>query len=116
MSGRVKTVKNVGDTKYKLSTWFKVGLLFAKGELNEYYNHNKTGFKSGYSALKVATELGDEGYNKFILSTINNYPLNNTNADKNIYNWKNKMDKIIKHCNDYNIVIDEYFLTRLPQE
>ena len=115
-SGSVKTIKKVGDTKYKSTIWFKVGLLFAKGELNKYYNKNKKGFKVGFSALKVAEELGNETYEKNILATVNNYPKDNSNAAKNIYNSKDKMDKIIKHCKDNNIIIDEYFFSRLPIE
>jgi hypothetical protein len=111
-----ETIKKVRVTKYKSSLWFKVGLLFARGELNKYYNQNKTGFKSGYSAPKVAAELGNDKYDKNILATVNNYPKENSNAVKNIYNSKDKMDKIINHCNDNNTVIDEYFLSRLPLE
>ena len=112
----VKTIKKVGDTKYKSTIWFKVGLLFAKGELNKYYNRNKIGFKGGFSALKVAEELGNETYEKNILATVNNYPKDNSNAAKNIYNSKDKMDKIINHCKDNKIIIDSYFLSRLPIE
>ncbi len=116
IGNNVETITKVDNDKYKSSLWFKVGLLFAKGELNKYYNDNKIGFKSVYSAPKVAEELGNEKYDKNILATVNNYPKENSNAAKNIYNSKDKMDKIIKHCYDNNVVIDEYFLTRLPQE
>lgn len=115
-SANIETNINVSDTKYKSTFWFKVGLLFAKGELNKYYNSNKTGFKNRYSAPKVAKEIGLEDAEKNILATINNYPLDNVNADKNIYNSKDKMDKIIKHCNENQITIDDYFLSRLPVE
>lgn len=105
------TVKN-----HKSEIWFQVGLLFAKGDMNKYYNPKKSGFKDGYSAPKVAREIGHENYDKFILATINNYHPDNTNANKNIYNFKDKMDKIIKHCNEHLITIDTYFLSRLPIE
>jgi hypothetical protein len=104
------------DDKYLNEIWFKVGVLIAKGDLNEYYKSNKIGFKEGYSALKVAKELNNIKYEKFILATINNYPSGNSNADKNIYNSKKKMNKIIKYCNENHITIDNYFLTRIPVE
>lgn len=104
------------EDKYLNEIWFKIGLLFAKGELDEYYNSNKTGFKDGYSALKVANELKNEKFEKNILATINNYSSNKSSGSKNIYNSQDKMNKIIKYCNENQISIDDYFLSRLPIE
>lgn len=108
--------QRIPEDKFTSTIWFKVGLLFAKGELNQYSNSNKSGFKKGYSALKVAKELGNKSYEKYILATINNYPSDNVNGDKNIYNSKDKMDKIIVHCNENQVIVDDYFKSKLPLE
>jgi hypothetical protein len=105
--------------RFKNELWFKVGLLFASGEMEKYYsvtNKKETAFKNNYSAPKVAKELGFDNYNKFILATINNYPKDNPNRSKNIFNSRIKMNKIINHCEINNIEIIPYFLSRLPTE
>jgi len=108
--------KKKNDYAFKEYIWFKNGLLFAEGKMNKYYNSTKTSFADGYSAPKVAKEIGYENHEKFILATIKNYSKDNSNADKNIYNSKDKMEKVIKHCKDNNFGIDEYFLSKLPIE
>ena len=108
--------ESINNLKYKSQIWFKVGVLFANGEMNKYYNKGRTGFANGYSAPKVAKEFGNTSYNKFILASINNYDSDNQNGDKNIFNSKDKMEKIIAHCKELSMPIDEYFLSRLPIE
>ncbi|MDT8413720.1 MAG: hypothetical protein RQ875_14750, partial [Vicingaceae bacterium] len=102
--------------KYKDNLWFKFGLLLATGRMNEYLSPNKTVLKSNYSAPKIAKELGNESFEKYILATINNYSLNNSNANKNIFNSRDKMLKIINHCEINNLAIDPYFKECLPTE
>lgn len=109
-------IEKINDLKYKNQIWFKVGVLFAKGEMNKYFNKGRTGFDDNYSAPKVAKEIGNTSYDKFILATINNYDSNNPNGSKNIFNSKDKMVKIIAHCKELSLPIDEYFLLRLPKE
>ena len=102
---------------YKNQNLFKIGLLFATGEMNNYFSvtsHGKTVMKEGYSAPKIAEKIGNNGYNKWILATINNYAIDNVNGNKNIFNSVDMMTKIIDHCNINNIKIDPYFISRLP--
>ena len=102
---------------YKNQNLFKIGLLFATGEMNKYFSVTslgKTVMKEGYSAPKIAEKIGNNGYNKWILATINNYAIDNVNGNKNIFNSVDMMTKIIDHCNINNIKIDPYFISRLP--
>ncbi|WP_417237210.1 hypothetical protein [Bizionia paragorgiae] len=111
--------KNVTEKDFKEEIWFKVGLLFASGAMEKYYfinEKNKTIFKEGYSAPKVAKDLDNDNYNKFILATINDYPSTNPNGNKNIFNSREKMQKIIQHCIINRINITPYFSNRLPPE
>lgn len=88
--------------------WFKVGLLFANGkmdELLEYFNDSVT---------KTAEHLEKPNYNKYILATKNNYT--KTNSDKNIYSKRSKMIEIINYCKKNNIVVTEDFINRIPSE
>lgn len=112
---QVESVKT--DEKYKTENLFKVGLLFAKGELNKYFtinNKNEIVINSGYSAPKIAKELKNENYNKWILASLNNYK--GTSGNKNIFNSLDMMTKIISHCEAENIPVDAYFKSRLPIE
>lgn len=107
------------DETYKTQLLFKVGLLFAKGEVNKYFtvnSKNKTVMNNGFTAPKIARELGNESYNKYILATINNYTPDNPNGRKNIFNSFDMMSKIIAHCESENITVDDYFKSRLPTE
>lgn len=107
------------DEVYKTQLLFKVGLLFAKGEMNKYFTVNskgKTVMNNGFTAPKIAKELGNESYNKYILATINNYTPDKENGSKNIFNSFDMMSKIITHCEAENITVDTYFRSRLPIE
>jgi phenylalanyl-tRNA synthetase alpha subunit len=94
--------------------WFKVGLLFAKGEMEQFYSIKKDNmllFKDNYSAPKVGNEINQPTFVKYILGTINNYK-----TDKNIFNNKSKMEKIINFCKKNDIEVTPYFLSRFPTE
>jgi hypothetical protein len=104
---------------YKDYVWFKVGLLFADGTMEKYYKVTDIGFlklKDNFTAPKVAIDLGHEGYEKYILATLNNYNSNSDSKKKNIFSSREKMEKIIDHCNKKNIPINPYFISRLPSE
>lgn len=105
--------------KYKTQILFNVGLLFASGKMEKFYDVNnlkQTVFKSGYSAPKVARELKNKNYEKFILASISNYTKENSNGNKNIFNSYNMMQKVIAHCDAENILVIDYFKERLPIE
>ncbi len=106
------------DMVYKNQYLFKVGLLFATGEMNKYFTVNSihaTVMNSNYTAPKIAKELGNDSYNKYILASINNYT-DKENGNKNIFNSLDMMTKIILHCETENIPVDAYFKSRLPIE
>lgn len=105
------------DEVYKTQNLFKVGLLFAKGELYKYFTVNASGetvMKNEFSAPKIANDLGNESYNKWILASINNYPPDNPNGNKNIFNSLDMMNKIISHCEAEKTPVDPYFKERMP--
>ena len=107
------------DEKYKTQNLFNVGLLFATGKMNKYFtinNLNEIVLNIGLSPLKIATELGNLSFDKYILASKNNYPTDNTNGNKNIFNNLAMMKNIIDHCKAKQIEIDPYFMSRLPIE
>lgn len=107
------------DEKFKTENLFKVGLLFATGEMNKYFTikgNNEIVANNGLSPLKIATELGNPSFEKIILASKNNYPTNNTNGNKNIFNNLDMMNKIISDCEAKNIPVEPYFISRLPIE
>ncbi len=106
------------DEVYKKQYLFKVGLLFAKGIMNKYFtvnSKNETVMNNEYTAPKIAKELGNDSYNKYILASINNYT-DKENGNKNIFNSLDMMTKIISHCEAEKIPVDAYFKSRLPIE
>ncbi|WP_369013155.1 hypothetical protein [Flavobacterium anhuiense] len=105
--------------EYKNEIWFLLGCMFAFGKMEKYYYVNDKGntvFKEGFNPPKVAKDLGNKRYDKFILATINNYPISNTNGNKNIFNSREKMQKIISYCESLNVEVIPYFKKRLPEE
>ena len=107
------------NEKYKNENLFKVGELFATGEMNKYFTlngKNKTVMKEGYSAPKIAKELGNPSFEKNILASINNYTPDKENGNKNIFNNLDMMTKIIADCKAKNKPVEPYFMARLPIE
>lgn len=106
------------DEVYKTQNLFKVGLLFATGEMNKYFtinNLNEIVLNNGLSPLKIAKKLGNPSFEKIILASKNNYK-EGENKVKNIFNNLDMMNKIIDHCKAKKIEIDPYFISRLPIE
>lgn len=116
----LKTDTKNQDEKYKNEIVYKVGLLFASGGMEKYYEIKKgeTIFKSGYSAPKVAKEVGHVDYEKCILATVNDYKKEMTggNGNKNIFNSRFKMLEIIKDIEASGKEVIPYFIERLPIE
>jgi hypothetical protein len=96
---------------YKKYLWFKLGVIIAKGGLNKYLLENKKGFKDNITPLLISKELGNIGFEKYILASVKEYK-----TDKDIYNSKNKMLKIVNHCKEKKINIDDDFISRIPLE
>jgi hypothetical protein len=87
----------------KTRTWFKVGLLLAKGTVQNLYKKYKS--EKGHFK-KITLELGfKETDRPYFSETINN----TTVSDKNIYSNLSKMKKIRSYCKKYNILICEDF-------
>ena len=102
------------EDKDKDKVWFPVGILFASGKMAKYYKIRENGklyFNPDYSSPKVAEELGKSEYDKHILAIIQDYK-----GNKNIFNYRSRMLKIISHCNEHDIPVIPYFLERLPPE
>ncbi|WP_188050717.1 hypothetical protein [Flavobacterium sp. GP15] len=107
------------DEKYKTQNLFKVGLLFATGKMQKYFTiieKENTIINMGYSAPKIAKELENLSFEKFILASINNYSKENPNGNKNIFNSREMMLKIIEECDSLGKTVNPYFLNRLPME
>lgn len=106
------------DEKYKTENLFKVGLLFANGEMNKYFTINSLNeivLNEGLSPLKVATALKNPSFEKYILASKNNYK-KGENKSKNIFINLDMMTKIINHCKAEKKEVDRYFMSRLPIE
>lgn len=115
------------DEAYKKEVWFKVGVLLASGKMHKYYTIDSKGImrlKDSYTAPRVAEEIEDKKgdvekvkkYDKVVLATLKNYGPENTNANKNIFNSRDKMAKIIEHCKENGIPVIPHFKDRLPPE
>ncbi|WP_242120686.1 hypothetical protein [Aestuariivivens sediminicola] len=97
---------NISKSIVKLQsmTWFKVGLFFAKGEVQKLYDEYKS--DKGYFK-KITLELGfKETDRPYFSETINN----STNHPKNIYRNFDKMKKIHDHCVNNRILMCEDFI------
>jgi hypothetical protein len=93
------------ENNYTNKIWFKVGLLFATGEMQKLLKEPKA------NPTNIAEKLNNKGYNKYILATSQNYK--ETNTDKNIYAHSDKLQKIYTHCKENNISMVEDFLKHI---
>lgn len=96
------------DTKNE--AWFKVGLEFAKGNVQPLYaKHKQT--KGCFNI--ITRELGfDLKVRPYVSDTLNQ---NSKHNNKNIYYYVDKVKKIHQHCLDNNIKIHEDFLSQFDK-
>lgn len=84
--------------------WFKIGLLFANGEMDNLIKKHKAGTMTNCTA--IALELGNRSFRPYISETINNI----NSSDKNIFASSEKMDLIMKYCEMKGIRVVESFI------
>lgn len=89
--------------------WFKVGLLFATGEMDGLKIKHKNN-----STHIARDKFGEEweSFRPYISESISNTNVN----DKNVFSNKGKMLKIIKHCKKHKLNVTPDFINRLPSE
>jgi hypothetical protein len=96
------------DEEYKNTNWFIIGLLFANGEMDTLLKKYKS------NGTQIAKHLGNEkGFRPYITESIGS---NIKTSKKNIFSDRDKMQKIITHCEDNNIPVIPFFKEHLPTE
>lgn len=99
--------QKITKVKKKESTlWFKVGLLFASGQIDELI------LKHDRNTTRIAEELGNTSYRPYISESISN----TNKTDKNIFSSRNKMLEIIEYCKSNQIPVLDTFTNLLPEE
>src|SRR5699024_566696 len=109
-SDNANIIPQLKEKPYPDTVWFRVGIKFATGEMDKFYDNNYTGIKNEYSAPKIAKEIGISNAEKYILATLNNYT--KTNVDKNIFANPHKIKTIIGYCKAENIELCQSFLDK----
>lgn len=104
-------LKTDEEPNYKRQNLFKVGLLFATGQMNKYFEVGKENrIISNTKAPAISRDFENIGIsvsNKFILASINEYKSN-----KNIFNSYDMMTNVINHCKAENIPIEPFFMRK----
>ncbi|MBU2948047.1 hypothetical protein [Zobellia uliginosa] len=90
---RTHTNQNRIEKEPEAPLWFKVGVGFAKGEIQKLYKSKK----SGREISKILFDK--ESAHPYITQTLNN----NRKSKKNIYGNLNYMEKIYSYCQKQNI-------------
>lgn len=104
----LKSENEYSDEKYKSENWFKIGLLFANGEMSSLLKKYKS------NCTQIAKHLGNEkGLRPYITESIGT---NLKNSNKSIFSNRDKMKKIISHCKENKIPVIQSFIDRLPTE
>lgn len=115
LEGRIKP-NSLGFENDLKKVWFKVGVLLAMGKIDKYISDSGIGIKADYSPSKIAKELGNPSFEKYILATLNDYPTNNSNHMKNIFNRQRDMQKIYSYCKQQGYPVSDYFTSRIKPE
>lgn len=98
----------IEELKYKESAWFKIGLLFATGEMEDLLS------KFDSNGTQIAEYLGNKkGLRPYITESIG---INKSTSEKSVFSNSGKMNKIILHCEQNNIPIVPAFLELLPTD
>lgn len=87
--------------------WFKVGILFANGDMDKLLIKHKVGTMANYSA--IASELGDKSLRPYISQSLSF----SNSTDKNIFSKKAKIDYIISYCKSKSITVVDSFYKRV---
>ena len=103
---KAKDITVDNDTKQK-RIWFKVGLLFANGEMDRLIAKHKNGTMTNYTA--IANELGDISFRPYISESI--YGMNQN--DKNIFASNEKTNFIKSYCESNGITVVDSFKNRI---
>jgi len=107
-----KKIENPGDaSKTYDKLWFKSGLFFADGTMDQYWNKALNGIKEPYSAPDVADAVNLRTADKYILAVFNDYK-----TDKNLFNSMIKINTIIDYCKDKGITISDVFTMKHQQK
>lgn len=100
---------------YTKIVWFKVGLLYAENKLEKYIeeceSNGKLSLKAGYSGIKVAEELGDIRYEKYIMGPIGGYK-----GGKNVFDSIKNMEIIINYCKENKIEVCNFFIRKYNEK
>lgn len=97
---------NKSKDNYTNRIWFKVGLLFATGEMDKLLKKNNNNYHA------VARALGKQSYRPYISET-----QSDTNkSDKNIYSNPAKVKKIYDYCLMNNKTVTAAFKSKLQQD
>jgi hypothetical protein len=100
-----KNTDEVKKKNHQEEIWFKVGLLFASGEIYRIHKENNKEFR------KTAKAIGNVNLRQIISNTLNHdasqYGKKNS---RNIFLSMEKMTVIINHCKENRITIDERFM------
>lgn len=98
----------IDEFKYKESAWFKIGLLFANGEMEDLLS------KFNSNGTQIAEYLGNkQGFRPYITESIG---INKSTSEKSVFSNSGKMNKIILHCEQNNIPVVSSFLELLPPD
>ena len=98
----------VDELNYKEFAWFKIGLLFATGEMEGLLS------KFNSNGAQIAKYLGNEkGFRPYITESIG---INKSTAVKSVFSKRSNMDKIILHCKKNNVPVVSSFLELLPTD
>lgn len=96
------------EFKYKESAWFKIGLLFATGEMEDLLS------KFNSNGTQIAEYLGNkQGFRPYITESIG---INKSTSEKSVFSNSGKMNKIILHCEQNNMPVVSSFLELLPPD
>jgi hypothetical protein len=98
--------KTISDEIKQSRIWFKVGLLFANGEMDKLIDKHNKDNTPNFSA--IAKELGDFNFRPYISESISG----TNNNDKNIFSNLDKINFITAYCENNGIVIVDSFKMR----
>lgn len=104
----IESEKKIAKTQknYYEYYWFKIGVLFATGEIYTLLEQNDS------NSTEVAKFLGNKNLRPYISDSLGS----NLKSDKNIFSSYDKMIKVISYCEENKLAIKQDFKSQLPPE